>query len=115
MAEFKIRKDLDGVVYLDDGRKLVAGDTIPDGVAVGAHLLSKADRDKIADWLDAEKEWNDSAEARARRSEFEAWTAERDAAAAEQAAEDAAGKGGQATRSRGGSKGHGSTAAGNQS
>lgn len=37
----KIRDDLDGVVYLDDGRKLAAGDTVPDGVELGEHVLAK--------------------------------------------------------------------------
>ncbi|MCH5645158.1 hypothetical protein [Gordonia sp. ABSL49_1] len=42
----KIRDDLEGVVWVDvDGTpvKLVAGDTVPDGVAVGVHVLADVD------------------------------------------------------------------------
>lgn len=38
----KIREDLDGVVYLPDGRKLSAGDTVPEGVELGEHVLAKS-------------------------------------------------------------------------
>lgn len=38
----KIRDDLDGVVRLLDGRILKAGDTVPDDVEVGEHVLAKA-------------------------------------------------------------------------
>lgn len=38
----KIRDDLVGVVYLNDGRKLAAGDTVPDDVEVGDHLAETA-------------------------------------------------------------------------
>lgn len=39
----KIRDDLEGVVWFDvDGKKvkLAAGDTVPEGIEVGDHLLS---------------------------------------------------------------------------
>ena len=39
----KIRDDLEGVVWFDvDGQKvkIAAGDTVPDGIEVGDHLLS---------------------------------------------------------------------------
>lgn len=36
----QIRGDLDGVVYVA-GMVLAAGDTIPDGVTVGDHLIEK--------------------------------------------------------------------------
>lgn len=45
----KIRSDLDGVVYvrlLDGGVAcLAAGDTVPEGVDVGPHLLDAKDSD----------------------------------------------------------------------
>jgi len=40
----KIREDLDGVVWVDvDGTpvKLAAGDPVPDGIVVGAHVLAE--------------------------------------------------------------------------
>lgn len=40
----KIRDDLEGVVHVD-GKVLAAGDTIPDGVEVGDHLIEGAEVD----------------------------------------------------------------------
>lgn len=40
-AKAKIRPDLVGVVYLNDGRMLSAGDTVPDGVELGDHVLAR--------------------------------------------------------------------------
>ncbi|QHJ86345.1 hypothetical protein SEA_KUWABARA_8 [Gordonia phage Kuwabara] len=39
----KIRDDLEGVVYVS-GQVLKAGDTIPDGVEVGDHLVAPVNK-----------------------------------------------------------------------
>ena len=42
----KIRDDLEGVVYVEvdsQRRELKAGDDVPEGVELGAHLLAKGD------------------------------------------------------------------------
>ena len=65
----KIRDDLDGVVYvhLSGGGVacLTAGDTVPDGVTVGDHLIAKAAKPAAPAEDDAPA---DSAPARPRRS-----------------------------------------------
>ena len=52
----KIRDDLVGVVYLKDGRKLAAGDTVPDGVELGEHVLAKTRARAAKDDGDAKSE-----------------------------------------------------------
>jgi len=90
----RIRQDLDGSVFLHGGRTgpviLFAGDEVPDGLEVGAHLLDPDDRPVVLKGADLEAALDEAGlskagtadEKRARLAEAEAASAASDAGGA---------------------------------